>query len=99
MTSPVPTTASEFASHFQCHALGEQNRADMAAYRVESVGKPQRMSAYMESAHAERGKRARRASPYTISIPMQARAVMMRRVQVIKGNLAATVILTVYVLL
>lgn len=94
ITTPVITTATEFAAHFDSHQLGEQNRADIAAYRNEFVGKPHRQSAYMESARAERSKRARQASPYTISIPMQAAAVVVRRVQVLRGNIAATVILS-----
>lgn len=94
MTGLIPATATDFAAHFDAHQLGAQNRTDIASYRQEFVGKPARQSAYMESARAERGKRARRASPYTISIPMQVAAVVVRRVQVLKSNLTATVIVT-----
>lgn len=86
--APPPASAIEFAEHFKRSKIGQSNREEMEQYRAKFVNKPERALAYKESARAERAKRARRASPYTISIPMQARAVMMRRVQIIKGSTA-----------
>ena len=48
---------------------------------------------YIKSAHAEHAKHARLASPYTISIAAQVREVMIRRVQILRGNWAAQVTL------
>lgn len=85
----LPRTGPEFAAHFAQSALGDANRADMESYKHEFVGQPQRASEYLQSVQAEHAKNTRRGSPYTISIPMQIRAVMTRRVQVIWGNWAA----------
>lgn len=86
---PIPRTAEEFAAHFKKSALGEANVADMDSYRAEFVGKPKRASMYIESVKAEHAKNTRRKSPYTISIPMQVRAVMARRAQILWGSLTA----------
>ncbi|KAG6865226.1 hypothetical protein C0991_004284 [Blastosporella zonata] len=83
----LPRTAEEFAEHFRRSPLGEVNRNEMDDYSSRFVGKPNYASAYKESAHAEHAKHTRLASPYMISIPMQARAVMLRRVQILRGNL------------
>jgi hypothetical protein len=53
---------------------------DMKMYRAEFIGRPVRVSAYQESACEEHAKTTRKKSAYTISILMQARAVMVRRV-------------------
>jgi ATP-binding cassette subfamily G (WHITE) protein 2 (SNQ2) len=76
----VPRTASEFAEYFRNSDAGRLNEEDIKAYRAEYVGRPNRVSAYQESAWEEHAKTTNKMSPYTISIPMQARAVMVRRV-------------------
>jgi len=72
---------------------------DMNAYTKEFVGNPERALAYKESATAEHATTQRKGSPYTISIPMQARSVMLRRLQIIRGHLATQVIILMYVIL
>lgn len=85
-SSPAPTTAAEFAEAFAHSELGRLNREDVEAYRAEFVGHSERALAYKQSVRAERPKHSRQAGPYTISIAMQTRAVMMRRLQIIKGS-------------
>ncbi|KAF8069062.1 pleiotropic drug resistance ABC transporter [Lyophyllum atratum] len=85
----VPRTADEMAEYFKNSPLGLANREDMDDYMSKFVGKPKRASQYIESAQAEHAKHVRPASPYMISIPMQARAVMLRRVQILRGNMLA----------
>lgn len=97
MNAPVPTNAQEFAEHFRNSDLGRRNRADMDAFREHYINHPEFRTTYIESARAERAKRARRASPYTISVPMQVRAVMIRRVQIIKGNMAQMAVIAMSV--
>ncbi len=58
--------------------------------------KQKRTSQYVQSARAERAKHTRPGSPYTISVPMQVRAVILRRVQIMKGDLTAQVIQIMY---
>lgn len=95
---PPPRNAAEFEAHYQKSDIKQQNREDMAAYREEFVGQPNRMSAYRQSAWAEHAHHTLLTSSYTISIPMQVRAVMGRRVQILKGSLGTQVIqaLSVY---
>jgi ATP-binding cassette subfamily G (WHITE) protein 2 (SNQ2) len=89
----VPRTAEEFAQTFLASAAGMENRADIDSYRNEFVGKPERVAAYRESAIAEHASTSRKGSAYTISIPMQARAVMLRRLQILRGNIATELII------
>ena len=88
----LPRTATEFAAYFQELTLGQMNRDDMESYRNEFVGKPTRASVYIESARAEHAEHTRMTSPYMISIPMQVRAVMVRQVQILYGNMTAQVL-------
>lgn len=83
---PPPGNAIEFEAHYQKSDIKHQNMEDMAAYRREFVGQPNRVSSYRQSAWAEYAKHARITSSYTISIPMQVRAVMSRRVLILKGS-------------
>ncbi|KAI0356868.1 pleiotropic drug resistance ABC transporter [Trametes cingulata] len=88
----VPRTADEFAAYFRQSEFARLNREDMDAYRAEFVGKPERADAYRQSVKAEHARHASKKSPYIVSIPMQARALMRRRVQIIRGGVAAQVI-------
>lgn len=54
--------------------------------------KSKRTSHYIQSARAERAKHTRPGSAYTISVPMQVRAVMLRRVQIMRGDWTAQAI-------
>ncbi|KAF8624553.1 hypothetical protein AX15_005817 [Amanita polypyramis BW_CC] len=85
----VPRTAVEFAEYFKKSALGAANREDMISYEMEFVGNPKRALEYKESARAEFAKHATKGSPYLLTIPQQAKAVMLRRVQIIRGNMLA----------
>ncbi|KAI4517501.1 ABC-2 type transporter-domain-containing protein [Schizophyllum commune] len=86
----VPRTADDFAVAFKKSALGQLNRDDMASYRADFVGKAERAAKYRELVRDEHAEHTRRDSPYLISIPMQTRAVMLRRVQMTLGNFLAT---------
>ncbi len=61
---------------------------DINAYFKEFVGHPERALVYKESATAEHATTQSKGSPYTISIPMQVRAVMLRRLQILRGHIA-----------
>ena len=52
----------------------------------------EKLESYKRSARAERAKGHRKESPYTVSIPMQVRAVMTRRVKILKGDMVAQLI-------
>ena len=87
----VPRTADEFVEHYRESKIWQINREDMDAYLHEFVDKHKRVSAYMESAWAEHATTSKKESSYVISIPMQTRAVMVRRLQVLKGNLGGQI--------
>ncbi|KAJ3502427.1 hypothetical protein NLJ89_g8894 [Agrocybe chaxingu] len=70
--------------------LGLLNKSEIETYRDEHVGKAHKKDAYVQSARAEFAKRSHKNSPYLLSIPQQIKAVMVRRVQIIKGNALAT---------
>ncbi|KAG2131012.1 ABC-2 type transporter-domain-containing protein [Suillus clintonianus] len=88
----VPRTADELAAHFRASQLGHLNRQAIDEYRALHVGKDDRKAAYRLSAIMEHADHAPKSNSYTISIPMQVRAVMVRRVQIIKGDLTAQVV-------
>ncbi|TFK52827.1 hypothetical protein OE88DRAFT_1711701 [Heliocybe sulcata] len=92
VTSAIPQTASDFAAYFQSSSFGQENARQVAEYRSRFVQSSERAEAYRFSARAERAQHMQKTSPYTISIPMQTRAVMLRRVQILKGNMGAQVI-------
>ena len=85
---PVPQTAAEFASAFLASEASVANRLDMVAYLREFVGHPERALTYKQNATAEHATTQLKGSPYMISIPMQARLVMLRRLQILRGNIA-----------
>lgn len=88
----APRTADEFAQYFLSSDLGAANRQDMEHYRMECEGNPEKSETYRQSNRAEHATTSRARSSYIISIPMQARALMLRRVQIIKGAVGAQVI-------
>jgi ATP-binding cassette subfamily G (WHITE) protein 2 (SNQ2) len=87
----IPRTAMEFAEYFKTSWIRKQNLEDIASYRNKYVGRTERISAYQDRARAERAPLVPKGSPYTISIFMQAEAVMTRRLQILKGNYAALI--------
>jgi ATP-binding cassette subfamily G (WHITE) protein 2 (SNQ2) len=91
----IPQTPAEFASSFLASGAANENRMDMDSYREEFVGKPERAIAYRESVTAEHATTARKGSSFTISIPMQTRAVMLRRVQILRGNLTTELVVVI----
>lgn len=84
----APRTAAEFAAYYNESGIALSNRKDMERYRDEFVGKPDRVLEYKTSAKAEHAKTAHPKSPYITSIPMQCRALIVRRLQIIKGGIA-----------
>jgi ATP-binding cassette subfamily G (WHITE) protein 2 (SNQ2) len=84
--SNLPRTASDFARHFWKSSLGQLNRKEIERYRKLYVGKPERALAYKTAAEQERANNSPKGSPYITSIPMQMRAVIKRRIQIMKGT-------------
>ena len=92
MKGLVPQTAAEFAFAFLASEASAANRLDIDGYFKEFVAHPERALAYKQSVAAEHATTQSKGSPYTISIPMQARAVMLRRLQILRGNIAPQLI-------
>ncbi|OJA14947.1 hypothetical protein AZE42_03704 [Rhizopogon vesiculosus] len=88
----VPRTTEEMAAHFLASPLGKANSQSVDDYRNLYVNKPERKEAYHLSAVMEHARHAPKSNSYTISIPMQVRAVMVRRVQIIKGDVTSQLV-------
>lgn len=88
----LPRTAEEFAAYFQNSAISAANKKEIEAFKAERVGKAEKVQAYNESAKAEYSKHTSKSAPRIVSLPMQARAVMLRRLQMLRGNTLATVL-------
>ena len=93
----LPRTAEEFAAYFQGSALGLANKKQIETFKAERVGKAEKKQSYKESALAEYSKHTSKSAPRIVSIPMQARAVMVRRLQMLRGNLLSTILNILYV--
>ncbi|KIJ16544.1 hypothetical protein PAXINDRAFT_113734 [Paxillus involutus ATCC 200175] len=91
----VPSTVAEFEQYYRNSSIMKANQKDMDSFREQYVGKEYLVSAFRESTKAERARHTHEKSPYTISIPMQIRAVMVRRVQVMTGSVAPQVMNTI----
>jgi arginine/lysine/ornithine decarboxylase len=63
----VPKIPDEFTDHYRGSNVWRINQEDMDAYLRDSVGKPKRASAHMESEHA---MTSNWENAYVISIPM-----------------------------
>jgi len=90
--SRAPRTATEFAEYFKNSEYGELNRQDIEDYNNEFVGKVARAKSYRNSVDASRAEHTRRKSAIIISIPMQVRALFVRRWQIMKGGYLAPLI-------
>jgi len=84
----APRTAEDFAKRFLESEIATINEQDMESYRKEFTGKGDLAKSYSRQAQGEHAKTARKGSPYIVSIPMQTRAVMIRRFQILKGDIA-----------
>ncbi|OSX63435.1 hypothetical protein POSPLADRAFT_1074039 [Postia placenta MAD-698-R-SB12] len=90
----APRTADEFAQRFLESEMGARNRADIEAYKEESARTPEKALEYRESHRAEHAKTTPPSSSFITSIPMQARALMLRRIQIIQGAKGAQIMQT-----
>ena len=88
----IPRSADEMAAYFRTSAYGQLNRSSMASYLNLYDNKPELKSAYDASATGEHAQHTPNTQSYTLSIPMQVRAVMRRRLQILKGDWATQVV-------
>jgi ATP-binding cassette subfamily G (WHITE) protein 2 (SNQ2) len=93
----VPHSPQEMAAAFLASPFGQANRDAMEHYRRQYVGNTERKDAYRQSVFMEHAKTAPKSNSYIISIPMQIRAVMVRRLQIIKGNRTTVAVQLLYV--
>jgi len=83
----APRTADDFARRFLENDIAAINQQDMDSYRKDFVGKDDLVKSYSQQAREEHAKTARKGSPYIVSVPMQTRAVIVRRFQILKGDI------------
>ncbi|KAK1219766.1 ATP-binding cassette transporter snq2 [Marasmius sp. AFHP31] len=83
----VPTNAEEFARYFRRSGRYARNKEEIVGYKKVFVGREDVAVRYREIVDAERGGIARGgSSPYLASGWTQARAVVRRRIQMLKGD-------------
>ncbi|CAE6431284.1 unnamed protein product, partial [Rhizoctonia solani] len=89
----VPRTAEEFATRWVSSPEGQSNRTEVEGYmRAPQDHIDKLHQDYKQSARAERATTMSRKSAYTVSIAMQVRAIILRRVQIIRGDIATPAI-------
>ncbi|KAI0316079.1 pleiotropic drug resistance ABC transporter [Amylostereum chailletii] len=94
----APRTAGEFADAFLNSSLGGSNKTDMKVYKAD-ISTQSHAKHYEASVLAEHAKTQRDGSLYIISIPMQFRAVALRRFQIIRGDVSKLLLnISTYVL-
>lgn len=94
LSSPViPRTAEEFAQAFTGSSLGQMNKREVEDYRQEFVGKEALAQDYRACVKDESAQHTRDGSPFLTSLPMQTKAVVRRRIQILAGNPWATIIM------
>ncbi|KAK6996716.1 pleiotropic drug resistance ABC transporter [Favolaschia claudopus] len=87
-----PRTSADLAKHFANSQLMQDNRDEIAEYNEECAENKERAMQYQRSAEAEHANHTRRTSAFMTSIAMQARALTIRRVQIMMGSLATTMV-------
>lgn len=98
VTHSVPRTAAEFASWFSQSQIGRQNSQSIDTFRAELQADKKSSEIYIQSAQTEHDKLARVRSPYVASLPAQAAAVMLRRIQILRGAYVISIINIMHVL-
>ncbi|KAF9555496.1 pleiotropic drug resistance ABC transporter [Agrocybe pediades] len=91
---PIPQTAAEFEEYYRQSEIMKLNREDIDSYKEENVNKHEMVRDYKFSAKQDHARHTRRKSPYMISIFMQVRIVMLRRMQIMKGNFTSQALST-----
>ncbi|KAI5121205.1 hypothetical protein M0805_006006 [Coniferiporia weirii] len=93
---PFATQNRSDIATFLAENVVTENDDELAGFPVvpskPTSEKEEKRKSYMQSARAEHAKHSRQASPYTISIPAQIREVVVRRVQILRGDWNAQVI-------
>ena len=92
----VPRTADEFARRFASSDIARANRVEMSDYQ-ESVSRPEHTIAFKQRVEEERGPHAFNG-PYSITTMAQARIVIKRRLQILKGDYKLQAIQLMYAL-
>ncbi|GAA90510.1 ABC multidrug transporter [Aspergillus luchuensis IFO 4308] len=86
----VPRTPDEFAARWRASAERKQLLADIEAFQHEFPLGGEKLKEFNRSRAAEKAKRTRAKSPYTLSYPMQVRLCLRRGFQRLKGDMSMT---------
>ncbi|OJZ85975.1 hypothetical protein ASPFODRAFT_135244 [Aspergillus luchuensis CBS 106.47] len=86
----VPRTPDEFAARWRASAERKQLLADIEAFQHEFPLGGEKLKEFNRSRAAEKAKKTRAKSPYTLSYPMQVRLCLRRGFQRLKGDMSMT---------
>ncbi|KAF8753310.1 ABC transporter [Rhizoctonia solani] len=96
----VPRTADEFVAYWSKSPEGQANHTEATRYlQTPEHDIAPKIQHYKESARAERAKTAHPKSSYTVSLAMQVRGIMLRRLQILRGDMAAQIVMNVVFML
>ncbi|KIY72686.1 pleiotropic drug resistance ABC transporter [Cylindrobasidium torrendii FP15055 ss-10] len=84
-----PRTAVEFSKHFKASPEGHQNAQSVQDYFAAHT--QDHADNFKQSARAEKSTLIGKSTPYTLSLASQARAVIIRRVQIVRGDLLTVI--------
>ncbi|KAK7033391.1 pleiotropic drug resistance ABC transporter [Favolaschia claudopus] len=87
-----PRTSADLAKHYLNSSLMRDNLEEITEYNEECAENKERAMKYQRSAEAEHANHTRLTSAFMTSIAMQARALTIRRAQIIMGALATTMV-------
>ncbi len=92
----APRTADEMAQYWRNSPQGKKNHEEVEAYlhELKTNVDDAAIKHYKEIAREEKAKHTRKGSPYIISLPMQVRLAIKRRAQIIWGDIATQLVIT-----
>lgn len=92
----VPRTAIEMAQYWQKSSHGQRNHQEVQAYleELKSSVNQETIKHYKEIAREEKAKGSRKGSSFIISLPMQIRLAIKRRAQIVWGDIATQIVIT-----
>ncbi|KDR66423.1 hypothetical protein GALMADRAFT_80815 [Galerina marginata CBS 339.88] len=91
---PIPKTAIEFEAYYKNSEIRQLNQKDIAMYKRDNVDNPEIAHLFAEIAKDEHARHTLRQTPYMISIPMQMRIIMTRRMEIMKANFTSQALST-----
>lgn len=91
----APRTSEELAAAFRNSEAGRRNHEEVVAYAKElkEAHTAEAAKHYLEVQRQEKAKHTRSTSPYLLSWPQQIRLALIRRLQIMRGDIATQIVM------